>query len=425
MSKSQGPLRFVPLVAAAILGVCGTPIHAKEFSFSEKQNDRLAKKLNIPIYFTLPASARATLPKNIDTTDLLVDFKHPDAIKSGSDAGLRMVITPRAGMARRLGKSGLFQTGDILLTFRSEWGGAGAYPNVQMGISHTGIGYIKDGELHNLDNPLNAEYLGPGMRGDLTSEHYKTLNYIHVVRPRDLTDVERANLLGWATRLNSGAKRVYPSQIKFNDDYNAPKYQPGKPVEFVKRLAQIALGQNPPGNIDMYCSEFAWSLLSLRDCDPAKSGDTFKGGGIPSCIKQPMQPMEATGDFMRRRTTASYSGLADGPMMVIDTLKIPKTERITLLQSVFVENPGGMDKMSAGHKKVAEEMQPKFEKLKDYYLGVSGGGVVQRLRARLISSGFNRAIPENYSPTSYLINTLLPPDNVNRTMDYVATIVIE
>jgi hypothetical protein len=84
-----------------------------------------------------------------------------------------------------------------------------------------------------------------------------------------------------------------------------------------------------------------------------------------------------------------------------------------------------MAKMSEGHKKVAEQMQPKFEKLKDYYLGASGGGVVQRLRARLISSGFNRAIPENYSPTSYLINTLLPPDNVNRTMDYVATIVIE
>jgi hypothetical protein len=419
------PLRYVPLIAAAALALGTTSIQAKEFSFSEKQNDRLAKKLNIPIYFALPASARAEVPKNISTTDLLVDFKHPDAIKSGSDAGLRMVLTPRAGMARRLGKSGLFQTGDLLLTFRSEWGGAGAYPNVQMGISHTGIAYIKDGELHNLDNPLNAEYLGAGMRGDLTSEHYKTLNYIHVIRPRDLSDTERANLLGWATRLNSGAKRVYPSQIKFNDDYNAPKYQPGKPVEFVKHLAQIALGQNPPGTIDMYCSEFAWSLLALKDCDPAKSGDTFKGGGIPSCVKPPMQPMEATGDYMTRRARASYSGLADGPMMVIDTLKIPKTERLTLLQSVFIDNPTGMEKMSAGHKKVAEAMQPKFEKLKDYYLGVSGGGVVQRLRARLISSGFNRAIPENYSPTSYLINTLLPPDNVNRTMDYVATIVIE
>ena len=45
--------------------------------------------------------------------------------------------------------------------------------------------------------------------------------------------------------------------------------------------------------------------------------------------------------------------------------------------------------------------------------------------AGVTSGVFNRAIPENYSPTSYLINTLLPPDNVNRTMDYVATIVIE
>jgi hypothetical protein len=81
--------------------------------------------------------------------------------------------------------------------------------------------------------------------------------------------------------------------------------------------------------------------------------------------------------------------------------------------------------MSEGHRKVAETMQPKFEKLKDYYLGVSGGTVVQRLRAKLIRSAFNRAVPENYSPTSYLLNSMLPTDNVNRTMDYVATIVIE
>jgi hypothetical protein len=37
----------------------------------------------------------------------------------------------------------------------------------------------------------------------------------------------------------------------------------------------------------------------------------------------------------------------------------------------------------------------------------------------------NRKVPDNYSPTSYLINTLLPVDNSNRTMDYVATIVIQ
>jgi hypothetical protein len=328
-------------------------------------------------------------------------------------------------MAARLAKSGLVQTGDLLLTFRPEWGGAGAYPNVQMGISHTGLAYIKDGKVRNLDNPLNEEYLGKGMTADLTSEHYRTLSYLHVVRPRGLTDTQRANITAWATRFNSNAKRVYPSQIKFNDDYNAPKYKPGKPLEFVKHVGQIALGQNPAGTIDLYCSEFAWSLLALKDCDPAKTADDFKGSRVPSCVKPPMKPLDAAGNTVTSAGRTSVVGLADGPLTVIDGLKIPAADRKALLESVFVENPKALSKMSEGHRKVAETMQPKFEKLKDYYLGVSGGTVVQRLRAKLIRSAFNRAVPENYSPTSYLLNSMLPTDNVNRTMDYVATIVIE
>ena len=119
-------------------------------------------------------------------------------------------------MATRLGKSGLFQTGDLLLTFRSEWGGAGAYPNVQMGISHTGIAYVKDGELHNIDNPLNEEYLGTGMRADLTSEHYSTLNYIHVIRPRDLTDARARQHrgLGDAPQQQRQARLSDPDQVQ-------------------------------------------------------------------------------------------------------------------------------------------------------------------------------------------------------------------
>ena len=426
MSRSKTLSVAISLASSAALMLAAAPaMAAKDFTFSEKANERLAKKLNIPIYFTLPASTRATLKGPFNTTDVLVDFKHPDALKTGSDAGLRLVVTPRSGMAARLAKSGIFQTGDLLLTFRAEWGGAGAYPNVQMGISHTGIAYIKDGKLRNIDNPLNEEYLGKGMTAELTSEHYKTLNFIHVVRPRDLSDADRANIVAWASRLNSNAKRIYPSQIKFNDDYNAPKYKPGKPVEFVKHLGQIALGQNPPGTLDVYCSEFAWSLLALKGCDPTKTADDFKGSRVPSCVKPPMTPLDAAGNTITSAGRTSRVGLADGPLTVIDGLKIPKSDRDTLLQSVFVENPSKLSKMSEGHRKVAETMQPKFETLKDYYLGVSGGTVVQRLRARLIRSAFNRAVPENYSPTSYLLNTMLPANNVNRTMDYVATIVIE
>lgn len=413
-------------VAATAFAIAfSSPAAAKDFTFSEKANPRLAKKLGIPVYFALPSSTRVPLSGDFNTSDVLVDFKHPDAIKSNSDAGLRIISTRRAGMSARLAKSGIIQTGDLLLTFRPEWGGAGAYPNVQMGISHTGIAYIKNGKLHNLDNPLNEEYHGRGMRSDLTSAHYSTLGFIHVVRPRGLTEADRANIVAWATRFNSNASKIYPSQLKFNDDYNAPKYKSARSLDFVKKLGQIGLGQARGGGVlDLYCSEFAWTILALRGCDPATTAEEFSARGTPSCIKLPMEPMDPTGNSITSKSRSARIGLVDGPLHVIDRLNIADEERKSLMQSVFVENPENLKKMSSGHRKVAETMQPKFEKLRTYYLGVKGT-TTQRLTARLTRATFNATVPENYSPTSFLVNTLLPPDNSNRTMDYVATIVIE
>ena len=422
---------FVGLIvgASALVGLAGDAALAqtrKQFTYSERANARLAEKLGIPIYYALPTSTRAPLGQEaFPTTDILLDFKHPDAMKSDSDAGLRLVVTPRSGMARRLAKSEIFKTGDLLLTFRAEWGGAGAYPNVQMGISHAGLAYIQDGKLKNLDMPLNEEYLGRGMSGELTSDHYQTLDYLHVVRPRGLTDSDRANIVSWATLLNKNARKIYPDKIKFNDDYNAPKYTRGRPLDFVKTVGKLALGQDTSGVLDVYCSEFAWAVLALRRCDPATTADDFKGSRVPSCIEPAMTPLKATGNNVPGRGRRTTIGLADGPMTVIDGLKSPLDERRALLERVFVEDPAGLKKMSEGHRKVAEAMQPKFEQLKDYYLGSSGGGITKRLKARLIRFMFNRAVPENYSPTSYLLNTMLDPDNTNRSMDYVATIVIE
>ncbi len=262
------------------------------------------------------------------------------------------------------------------------------------------------------------------MRGELTGAHYGTLKFIHVIRPRGLTEAQRANLLEWSTRLTSNAKRIYPKQIAFNQDYNAPKYKRGRSVDFVKHLGQSALGQNPSGTVDMFCSEFAWSLLALRNCDPRKDADAFTRSGVPSCVKPAMSPMRATGDYISRRGRSSYTGLAEGPLMVIDSLKLPAAERDKLLHTVFVANPAGMSKMSEGHRKVAQSMSPKFAPLEEYYVGVNGG-FTAGWKARMISNAFNKAIPENYSPTSFLINTFLPPNNVNRTMDYIATIMIE
>jgi hypothetical protein len=410
----QKRLRWSVLAVAALV-VWPAPSQAKKFTPGEKVSQMMATKYKMPVFFALPDSARAKLPDDINTADTLVDYRHPE----NSNVGLRLVVTKRSGWADRLAKSGLVQTGDLLLTFRPEWGGAGAYPNVQMGISHTGVAYVKGGQLYNVENPMNSEYLG------FSSEHYRTLNLVHVIRPRNLTAEQRANLATWAGRLRDNSKKIYPAQIKFNDDYNAPKYSEGKPVTFVKQLGQTALGQSiPNAPLGLYCSEFAWSLLSLKNCDPAKSSDAFKGSSVPSCVSQPMKPMEATGDYIGKRTSGSNLGLADGPLAVIDGLNLPEGDRKALLDSVFVANSANMSKLSAGHRTVAETMQPKFSKLSTYYQG-SGRGVIRGMRARLIGAAFRRAIPDNYSPTSFLINTLLPADNSNRSMDYVATIVIE
>jgi hypothetical protein len=424
MLKASRSFALFPILVAAGLAVAPTAAGAKEFAYDEKVNKEMARRLNVPVYFTVPGSAMAPLPRDINISDRLIDFRHPDGAKTDAKVGLRLIIAKRAGLAKRLAQSGLIQTGDLLLTFRAEWGGVGAYPNMQMGISHTGVAYVKNGVAHNIDNPMDEEFIGSGRVTELNSKHYREIKFVHIIRPRNLTDAQRANLAAWASRLNANARRVYPTQVGFNQDYQSPKYKSGRPLDFVRHLGQAALGQSPSGKVDMFCSEFAWSLLALRDCDPEKVGNAFKGGGVPSCVRQPMKPMRATGSYVTRKSRKAYTGLADGPYLVIDSLKLQSAERDKMLHSVFVENPKLMSRMSEGHRDVAKQMQPKFAKLETYYRSAASGSWLG-LKAKLMGSAIGRMIPENYSPTSFLINTLLPPDNPNRSMDYVATIVFE
>lgn len=414
------------IVAAATVVAVTFSASAQDFTASASANDRAASKVKIPVYLAVPKRAYAPLNGPFSTSDTLVDFVHPDAARTGSDVGLRLIFTRRANMSRRLGSSGIFKTGDILLSFRPGWGGAGAYPNIQMGISHAGLAYVDGGKLYNLDTPLNEEYLGRRMRADLTSSHYNELNFIHVVRPRGLTDNDRENILAWSKMFVQKAHRIYPEYIKFNDDYNAPKFRRNAPLSFVRRLANIGLGHDqstPP--LDLYCSEFVWSVLSLRDCDPSVRSEQFKSSGIPSCVKPPMTPLDAAGRGILWTSKRANIGLVDGPVTVIETLNMAKEERRELLESVFTVDEGKVADMSEGHKKIAKSLQPKFAKLRDYYLGASVGGILNKIKALYIKSAFNRSVPENYSPASFLVNSFLPENNIHRKMDYVATIVIE
>ncbi|MEI9898806.1 MAG: hypothetical protein WDN31_00280 [Hyphomicrobium sp.] len=367
----------------------------------------------------------APLPKDIKTTDKLVEFRHPDGLNAKGDVGPAPRRCQALGPFGALGKSGLLQTGDIMLTFRSEWGGAGAYPNIQMGISHTSFGYIdKNGNLRNLDNPMDGEYVGPG---NLTSEHYRTaqLPAHHPSAEPDGCAESQPARLGNEAQRQRGEGLPEPDQL-----------QPGL------QRAEVQAGLEPrlreavrtdrarPGPRRQAARHV---LLGVRVVAPVaaqlRSGEerwpTSRAAACPACIKEPMEPMKATGNVLPTHGKNSYSGLADGPLLVLDAMELPDDVRKPIIDGIFTENPAGMSKMSIGHRTVAEEMQPRFERLKSYYVGMTGR-MWQNWRARLIGTGFNWAgIAENYSPTSYLINTLLPENNINRTMDYVATVFIE
>jgi hypothetical protein len=97
--------RLCALSAVAALAIAAAPAAAAEFTFDEKVNAEMVRKMNIPVHFALPASARAPLPQNITTTDRLIDFKHPDAKGKEGDVGLRLVIAKRRGSPTVLGRA--------------------------------------------------------------------------------------------------------------------------------------------------------------------------------------------------------------------------------------------------------------------------------------------------------------------------------
>jgi hypothetical protein len=67
-------LRATAVAAAIGLAITAAPLRAAEFTYSEKTSQAYAKRLDMPVYFAVPASARAKLPKSFNTSDRLIDF---------------------------------------------------------------------------------------------------------------------------------------------------------------------------------------------------------------------------------------------------------------------------------------------------------------------------------------------------------------
>ncbi|MDD2805371.1 MAG: hypothetical protein PHV33_07430 [Elusimicrobiales bacterium] len=378
------------------------------FVYDPDSNNLLAEKLDIPVFFALPESAYSPESPAALSGGGFWPFIHPDAANAATPVGLRVYLTPHAGVGARLAASGLVQTGDILLTFRPEWGFQGPYPNIQMGISHAGIAYVEGGYVRNLDNPLSAEYLGR-----MDARHYMETPALHIIRPRGLSAAQKANLAGWMKMFVSQAPAIYPEQISFNKDYFSPKYTPD--LKFVRTAARIALRLDRSSGLDMYCSEFVWAVLALRDCDPARA-EEFGREGTPACVKPVFDPLPMVGNyFLDPKAAGGRLGLSDGPLAVISSMGLPEAEKKRVIGEVFkTRRP-----MSPGHVAAAASIAPYFTRLEDYYSGAQSNSPA----AQSIMEAFNAKVKPNYSPTSYLVNALLPTGAVGRRMDVVATVV--
>ena len=388
---------------------------------------RLARPLQFALLFysalaTATAQERPRLPSILNVSSFMMPPRQTWAPIDGS-ADANVVVTEHAGdgdlgfrvlhlrasvkgtkqAAVDLARSQLVQTGDILLSFRPLWDRTLAYAHMQLGISHSAIAFVvSDGSrrfVMTIESPISysSPLNYPG--------HYADLDAIHIVRPT-LDEAQKRKLEKWARLIMSNRGRFV-----FFTDYSKPMYKRGipgidTPKDQIRHLAEVALGH--ADKFESYCSEFVWSLLGLRDCEPA----AFDG----ACIS----PIFTTGDGMLTGVIPKISGdagLAQGPEAALIGGKFANAERIAVLTgSVFVDVLTDESQlaghMSAGHINVAKENRQNMTIINGYY----AAGEPEPLAIEI-----NKDVVGNVSPTSFLIRSNAGMDGLR----YVGTIVFD
>lgn len=441
-------------------------IHSKTFDNKDTNPQlyqTLVEKFNIPIYYGIPKSSTTrNVPDNydnlVDGEDLFY-LQHPDSTNATNPIGLRLLIVDRTlATDGPLAQSGFIKNGDVFVSFRTDWAHAGPYTQAQMGQTHAGLAFIDpaDGVLKNIEHPLTKQFLFPNDIDNVDpSNIWKTQPMVHVFRPRFMTPQRSANFDKWAKMLRD--KTIDAPQgesifgygpnalITFNMNYLAPKYVRGdRTFEWVQRLGKIILGDTSQPQLGVFCSEMAWTVLALSNCDPVADADAINGSDPASCISPPYIPPAMIGDyFSGGRTKQSVIGLGEGPLAVIDTMNLQDaSKRQDLLDSVF-DPATSQGSLSQGQQLMVKTVSDAFASVKDYYDAIyddSSSDAYKNamdLRRRFdmqpgdgdngFRSGVNPNQPmyfvDDYSPSSFGLNALLPDDNDNRAFDYVGTLV--
>jgi hypothetical protein len=389
---------------------------------------RVARLIQFALLFhlavaTAMAQDKPPSPTILDVSSFMMPPRQTWAPINGS-ADANVVVTERAGdgdlgfrvlhlrasvkgtkqAAVDLARSKLVQTGDILLSFRPLWDKTLAYAHMQLGVSHSAIAFIvsrgNEQFVMTVESPISysSPLNYPG--------HYGDLDAIHIVRPT-LDEAQKRRLEKWARLIMSHRKRFV-----FFTDYSLPMYKRGKPAietpkDEIRYLAEVALSQTDI-KFESYCSEFVWSLLGLRNCDPTAFEE--------ACIS----PIFGTGDGMMTGIIpkiSSDAGLVQGPEAALVGGKFADAKRREILtEFVFVDVLTDESElaghMSAGHIKVAKENRDNMKIINGYY----GAGEPEAL-AREIDKG----VIGNVSPTSFLIRSNAGMDGLR----YVGTVIFD
>jgi len=422
---AHAALPFVALLALAVGSGCAAPTEeggaeASEDGVTASRDE--ARLLDIPFYFSVPKSA-------VTTEINRRGYSYPTVWNTSmevKDAGLRMIAIKQAGtspsakkaaridMARQLAKAGVLQDGDIALSFRPELAGTMAYPHIQMGSTHASLVYTKNGEAFNVDSPLDEEYVG-----QFSTKHFVGgtsasgsvdlgTDALQILRPAGFDEGRRAQLQKWATAV--AQNRAY-GKVRFQKDYLTPIFASKRMTtkQTVTELGKIIMNQGTM-ELPMYCSEFAWHMLALSNCNESQIRAAGPEGA--DCVAPVFAPMQLAA------ADASSVGLAEGPLATL--MAAPAADRAGLVESIFATGANG-GRLSSGHRAVAEQVAPLMAGLSQYYGARAQGATVEMTSqaAGQLNAGVQN-VP-NYSPTAFMVSAMQPAGL--RKMDYVATVV--
>ena len=402
---------------------------------------------NLPFYFAIPQSAWLEIDSDIKLTKIPVKgfqnspvglraavYDDPYPLENGHVKKTTKQATQskrdyRAKITRKLHQQGLLQSGDIILSFRSDWLGTAPYPHVQMGVSHAGIIFESEGKVFNLDMPLDSEYNLSFLNSELNSNHYLETDSIHILRPRQMTEKRQSQLNAWVDELKANYKQIRnKGLLRFNSNYSEPKYANygASDLDFVHTQGDILLGKDTSSkDLKMYCSEFTWGLYALSSCPTNALKDGSQN--LESCVSPLFEPVPMLSP-QEGKYKNNLSGLADGPLRVLANMNINTQDKVELINQMFqsIRDSG----LSSGHRKLAEDPRIKMlmGALQQYYTAIIYSGSEEQFASRGRSINvkqLNDMFAPNYSPVAYLINSFLPTQNPNRAFDYVATVIFE